>query len=170
VTRRTFWRRARTVLLWTLGLAVVLLAALLWWSPAPPSPTPPPPPPPAKRAGPPLQADAEGFYAASYNFAVNDLRFAGFSLHPDTVVTFARPGAGTKQSLGCVEAVIRSETFRLRCDGPQGSTVTIDGRFLSRLATSRRDVPVVSAVVTVRSGSGEVLYKARDRFDWQPSP
>jgi len=27
---------------------------------------------------------------------------------------------------------------------------------------------VMSAVVTVRAGSGEVLYSARDSFRWQP--
>lgn len=167
MTRRTFWRRVRTFLLWTLGLAVVLLAALLWWSPAPQAP-PPPPPPVVQRPKPPLQADAEGFYAASYHFAVNDVRFAGFSLHPDTVVTFTRAGVGTKESLGCVEAVIKADVFHLRCDGPQGSTVRIEGRFLNRLATTRSDIPVVSAVVTVRSGGGEILYNARDRFEWQP--
>jgi len=155
-------------LLWTVGVAGVLLAALLWFSPAPPPPAPPPAPAAAKPAGPPLQRDAEGFYVANYRFAVNDLRFTGFSLHPDTLVTFTRAGVGTDQSKGCVEAKIGPEYFTLKCDGPQGSAVMIQGRFLNRVATSRSDVPVVSAVVTVRSGSGEILYNARDRFEWRP--
>ena len=63
--------------------------------------------------------------------------------------------------------------FLARTSGERISTMTcmvraIDGRFLNRHATTRSDVSVVSAVVTVRSGSGEVLYKARDRFEWHP--
>lgn len=165
--RRSILRRVGKALLWTVAVAGVLLGALLWWSPPPPVPAPPPPPV-AKPTGPPLQANAEGFYAANYHFAVNDVRFTGFSLHPDTVVTFARAGVGTEESLGCAEAKIGVEYFKLTCDGPQGSTVLMHGRFLSRVATTRRDVPVVSAAVTVRSGSGEILYNARDRFEWRP--
>jgi hypothetical protein len=81
---------------------------------------------------------------------------------------FTRPSSGEKQSLGCASATITAEYFRLRCEGPQGSSVRIDGRFLKRAATTRSDVPVVSAIVTIRSGSGEVLYNARDRFEWHP--
>jgi hypothetical protein len=47
-------------------------------------------------------------------------------------------------------------------------TVTIDGKFLTRLATTSLDTAVLSAVVTVRSGSGEILYSARDSFVWHP--
>jgi hypothetical protein len=46
--------------------------------------------------------------------------------------------------------------------------VTIDGKFLTRLATTSLDTPVLSAVVTVRSASGEIVYSARDSFVWHP--
>jgi hypothetical protein len=103
-----------------------------------------------------------------YAFTVNRFRFTGFSLRPDAFVTFAQTTGGAEQQLGCVEAVIRTETVRLRCDDPQVGTVTIDGKFLTRLVTRRLDAAVLSAVVTVRSGSGEILYRARDSFVWHP--
>jgi hypothetical protein len=59
-------------------------------------------------------------------------------------------------------------SIHLRCESPLVGIVTIEGRFLTRLATNRLDTPVVSAVVTVRSERGEVLYSARDSFVWQP--
>src|SRR2546426_5169599 len=47
-------------------------------------------------------------------------------------------------------------------------TVTIDGKFLTRLATHSLDTAVLSAVVTVRTASGEILYSARDSFAVAP--
>jgi hypothetical protein len=85
------------------------------------------------------------------------------------VVTFAQTTAGTEQAVACLEALIRADTVHLRCDDPQVGTVTIDGKFLTRLVTTRLDAAVVSAVVTVRAGSGEVLYRARDSFEWHPA-
>ena len=161
------WRKV-LVLLLVLGVAVIALLLVLP-TPPPPAPVVPPPPPVVKPPAAKLQADAEGFYVPGYRFAVNDLRFKGFSLRPDAFVTFTRPGAGTEESVGCDEAVIRADAVHLRCNGFQGGTVIIDGKFLTRLATTRLDVPVVSAVVTVRSGSGETMYSARDRFTWQPT-
>jgi len=93
---------------------------------------------------------------------VNGFRFTGFSLHPEALVTFAQT------TVACVEAQISAQNVHLRCDDPQVGTVTIDGRFLTRLASNRLDAAVLSAVVTVRAGSGEVLYSARDSFRWQP--
>jgi len=37
------------------------------------------------------------------------------------------------------------------------------------LATDRLDTAVLSAVVTVRSGSGDIMYRARDSFKWHPA-
>jgi hypothetical protein len=67
-----------------------------------------------------------------------------------------------------MQARISATAFHLRCDDPQLGSVTIDGRFLTRFVTTRLDAPVVSAVVTVRDGAGEVLYKAQDSFEWRP--
>lgn len=115
-----------------------------------------------------LQADAAGDYVPGYRFSVGRFRFAGFSLRPEALVTFAQAASGTEQAAGCLEATITGVTIRLRCDYPRVGIVTIEGRFLTRLVTNRLDTPTVSAVVTVRSGSGEVLYNARDSFVWQP--
>jgi hypothetical protein len=75
---------------------------------------------------------------------------------------------GNRRAAACLDAQIRSEAIHLRCDFAQGGTVTIEGRFLTRFATSRPDAAVLSAVVTVRSASGETLYSARDAFTWKP--
>ena len=115
-----------------------------------------------------MQSDAEGYYVPGYQFTVNGYRFTGFSLHPEALVTFARTEVGTGYPSGCVEARINATSVHLRCDYPQVGSVVIDGRFLTRLATTRLDAAVVSALVTVRSGSGEVLYNARDSFVWHP--
>ncbi len=69
----------------------------------------------------------------------------------------------------CFEAQITAQNVHLRCDDPKVGTVTIDGKFLTRLVTNRLDAAVVSAVVTVRTGSGEILYRARDSFQWHPA-
>jgi len=127
---------------------------------------PAPPPPRVERPKPTLQSEAEGYYVPGYEFTVNGYRFAGFSLRPEALVAFASATAGTKDEEPCSEARITAATVHLRCDFPREGTVTIDGRFLTRLATSRLDAAVLSALVTVRNGSGDVLYNARDSFVW----
>jgi hypothetical protein len=151
-----------------LGLAAGGFYVLRWRTPAPTTPVPRPAPPAVESRKPALQADAEGFYVPGYEFTVNRVRFTGVTLRPDPVVTFAQRTGGAEQVVPCLEAVIRAETVHLRCDDPQVGTVTIDGKFLTRSATSRLDTPVLSAVVTVRTGSGEILYRARDSFKWHP--
>jgi hypothetical protein len=104
-----------------------------------------------------------------YRFRVNRFRFTGFTLRPEAFVSFAEATAGTEQQVACLETLIRADTVHLHCDDPQVGTVTIDGKFLTRLATTRLGAAVVSAVVTVRAGSGDVLYSARDAFQWHPA-
>ena len=82
------------------------------------------------------------------------------------MVTFAQTGSGAEEVAGCLEATITAVSIHLRCESPEVGTVTIEGRFLTRVATTRLDAPVVSAVVTVHAPSGEV-YSARDSFVWQ---
>ena len=135
----------------------------------PPAPEPPPPPRAVERPKPALQADAEGQYVPGYRFSVGQFRFAGFSLRPEALVTFAQTSSGTEETLACLEATITAVRIHLRCESPQVGIVTIEGRFLTRLATNLLDRPVMSAVVTVRAQTGEVLYNARDSFVWQPS-
>ncbi len=144
-------------------LAVGFLIVLLLT----PGPTPeqPPPPPAVERPKPALQADAEGHYVPGYGFSVGRYRFTGFSLRPEAFVTFAN-SSGTEQGVSCLEATITTASFHLRCEDRQVGIVTIDGKFLTRVATNRLDTPVVAAVVTIRSGSGDILYSARDSFAW----
>ena len=144
-------------------LAVAFLIVLLLM----PGPTPeqPPPPPAVERPKPPLQADAAGRYVPGYSFSVGRFRFTGFSLRPEAFVTFAN-SSGTEQGVSCLEATITTASFHLRCEDRQVGIVTIDGKFLTRVATNRLDTPVVAAVVTIRSGSGDILYSARDSFAW----
>lgn len=161
-------RRNRLLLLLALGLAGAILVVLRLRTPGPPLAEQPLPPPVVAPRKPPLQADAEGSYVPGYSFTVNRFRFTGFSLRPDALVTFAQTTSGTEQPVACLEALIRADTVHLRCDDPQVGTVTIDGKFLTRLVTKRLDAAVVSAVVTVRAGSGDILYRARDSFEWHP--
>ena len=157
----------RILLLVAVGLAVGVLVVRRPRTPKPSVSEPPPPPPPAvEPRKPALQADAEGHYVPGYSFSVGRFRFAGFSLRPEALVTFAQATSGTEESEACLEARISAGAIHLRCDYPQVGTVTIEGRFLTRLATNRLDTPVVSAVVTVRAQSGEILYSARDTFVW----
>jgi len=127
---------------------------------------PAPPAPRVERPKPMLQSEAEAHYVPGYEFTVNGYRFTGFSLRPEALVAFASATAGAKDREPCSEARITAATVHLRCDFPREGTVTIDGRFLTRLATSRLDAAVLSAVVTVRNGNGDVLYSARDAFVW----
>lgn len=162
-------RRNRLLLFLALGLAGAILVVLRLRAPGPQIVEPPPPPPVVKPPKPPLQADAEGSYVPGYSFTVNRFRFTGFSLHPEALVTFAQTTSRTEEPVACLEALIRADTVHLRCDDPQVGTVTIDGKFLTRLVTTRLDAAVLSAVVTVRAaGSGEILYRARDSFEWHP--
>ena len=151
-------------------LSVVVLvggfAALLVFTPPPDAPPPPPPPPPAQPKKP-LQADAEGHYVPGYAFSVSRYRFTGFTLRPDAYATFVN--ASGEQPVYCQEAVITATTFHLRCDDPQVGVVTIKGKFRTRLATDKLDTPEASAIVTIRTGSGEILYNAQDSFTWEPA-
>jgi len=155
-------RRHRLLLLLAFGLAAAVLLVLRPRTPRPTIAEPRLPPPVVKPRQPPLQADAEGDYVPGYPFTVNGFRFTGFSLRPEALVTFAQT------TVACVEAQISAQNVHLRCDDPQVGMVTIDGRFLTRLASNQLDAAVVSAVVTVRAGSGEILYSARDSFRWRP--
>jgi hypothetical protein len=150
-------------------LFVVAVLVFFFWPLAPEPAVERPPAAPVERPPSPLQADAEGSYVASYHFSVSSLRFMGFTLRPDAFVTFAQPALGSKTSLGCVETVIKTDRIHLRCDAPEEGSVTIDGTFLNRVATTRAGTAVVSAIVTLRARSGEILYSARDRFEWQPA-
>ena len=155
-------RRNRLLLILAFGLAIGVLVVLRPRMPTSTIPERRPAPPAEERRKPALQADAEGSYVPGYPFTVNGFRFTGFTLHPEALVTFAQT------TVACVEAQISAQNVHLRCDDPQVGTVTIDGRFLTRLASNRLDAAVLSAVVTVRTGSGEILYSARDSFVWHP--
>ena len=162
-------RHLLLVLLVALALAVGFLVVRQLRTPRSTiSEQPPPPPPAVEPRKPALQADAEGQYVPGYRFSMGRFRFTGFSLHPEALVTFAQTTSGTEEAASCLEATISALTIHLRCEYPQVGIVTIEGKFLTRLATNRLDTPVVSAVVTVRAESGEVLYSARDSFVWQP--
>src|SRR5205809_5592668 len=155
-------RRNRRLLLLALGLAGAVLVVLRLRTPSAPMAEQPLPPPVVEPRKSPLQADAEGYYVPGYPFTVNGFRFTGFSLRPEALVTFART------TVACLEAQISAQSVHLRCDDPQVGTVIIDGRFLTRLASNQLDAEVLSAVVTVRAGSGDILYSARDSFRWRP--
>jgi hypothetical protein len=161
-------RRKRVLLVVALALVGLVLVVLLWPTP-PPVAERPAPPPAATRPKRPLQADAQGSYVPSYRFTVNGFQFTGLSLRPDAFVVFAPPSGGLEQPVACVDARIGESAVRLRCEDPQVGTVTVDGRFLTRFVADRLDASVLSATVTVRSGSGEVLYSARESFEWRPA-
>jgi hypothetical protein len=170
---RSLWAiirgRRRAIVVGVVLLALVGAGAFLLFSrlsaPAPvvtaqaPAPEPPPAPPR------PLQVEVEGYYEPSYKFTVSDRRFIRLTLRPEPSVTFAR--SGTKQEVGCADARIGSDAVRMRCAlEAAGIVVTIDGRFASRYASNRLDMPVLSAWVTVTNTRGEVVYRARDSFYW----
>ena len=155
-------RRHRLLLLLAFGLAGAFLLVLRLRTPRATIAEQPLPPPVAEPRKSPLQADAEGDYVPGYPFTVNGFRFTGFSLRPEALVTFAQT------TVACSEAKISAQSVHLRCDDPQLGTVTIDGRFLTRLASNQLDAAVLSAVVMVRAGTGEILYSARDSFRWHP--
>jgi hypothetical protein len=156
----------RLLLVVVVVVVALIIVLILLPSPPPPAPPAPPPPPAVKRPKAALQADAEGNTPRLCPFG-RSFRFTGFSLHPDAVVTFT--SAGTEQVLFCPVATITAATLRLRCDDPAVGVVTIEGKFLRRLVTTNLGAPAISAVVTVRSGGGEVMYSARDSFLWEPA-
>lgn len=160
--------KKRILLLLAVGFAIGLLVVRFLRTPTPTISEQPPPPPPVERPKPALQADAEGQYVPGYGFSVGRFRFTGFSLRPDALVTFASGASGAEEVATCEQATISAVAFRLRCESLQVGIITIEGRFLTRVVTTRLDTPVVSAVVTVRTRSGDVLYSARDSFVWQP--
>src|SRR6266581_8509785 len=151
-------RRNRLLLVLALALAGALLFVLRPGTPTPTIPEQRLRPPVVKPREPPLQADAEGSYVPGYPFTVNGFRFTGFSLRPEALVTFA------ETTVACSEAQISAQNVHLRCDDPQLGTVTIDGRFLTRLASDQLDAAVLSAVVTVRAGTGGIWSRARARL------
>ena len=159
-------RRFLLILLAVIAVAVV--GFVLWALLTPLPPAAEKAPPPAKRPPAPLQADAEGYYVPGYNFAIGYFRFARITLHPETYLTFSQTTTGTRHEIGCGDARIRADAIQLQCDDDQIGTVTVEGRFLTRVATSRLDTPVLSAFVTVRNRRGEVAYRARDSFVWHP--
>ena len=161
-----FRRRARLLLIG--GAAVLVVGAgvfVVLQRAAPPPPVvveqvPAPVAPPPK----PLQAEVEGWYVPGYEFTVADRRFTRLTLKPDPFITFQR--TGTKQEFSCAEATITPTTLRLRCEIERVGVMSIDGRFVHRVATTRLDAPAISAVLTVRNLRGEVVYSARDNFVW----
>ena len=166
----SFVRHRRRVIIIGTAVAVVGGAGLFVVL----QPVAPPPPPvvetaPAAVAAPPkpLQADAEGYYEPGYQFSVADRRFTRLTLRPDPSVRFVR--TGTRQEFGCFDAVITPQTVRMTCELERVGTMTIDGRFVNRVATTAMDAPTISALLTVRNTRGEVLYSARDNFVWRPA-
>ncbi|HYU89703.1 MAG TPA: hypothetical protein VE966_04615, partial [Gemmatimonadales bacterium] len=89
-------RRLLLVLLLAVGLAGAFLV-VLYLMPPPTNPEQPLPPPAVERRKPALQADAEGQYVPGYRFPVGRLRFTGFSLRPEALVTFAQATSGTEE-------------------------------------------------------------------------
>jgi hypothetical protein len=156
--------RRRTIVVGVVILALVGAAAfviLRLQAPAPVVTEPPKAAPPPPR---PLQSDAEGYYEPGYQFTVSDRRFTRLTLRPEPFVTFSR--VGTRQEAGCEDARIGPDAVHLRCELDRVGMVTIDGRFTSRFVTSRLDMPVLSALITVTNTRGETLYRARDAFYW----
>ena len=172
------WRiivgRRRAIVMGVVLLIVVGAGAFVFLrlsAPAPvvtaqPPPPPPEPPPPPPR---PLQSEVEGYYEPTYKFTVFDRRFTRLTLRPTTSVMFSRPGV--RQVVPCEEARISQDVVRLKCTLEPYGLVTVEGRFPSRYATSKLDMPVLSAVITVTNNRGEVQYRARDQFYWHvPDP
>ena len=163
------WGRRRAIVV---GLVLVVLvgagvfAFLRLSAPTPvvtaqPEAPPPEPPPPPPR---PLQSEVEGYYEPSYKFTVFDRRFIRLTLRPNPSVTFSR--VGSRQEVACEDARIGQDAVHLRCTLEPYGVVTVEGRFPSRYATSKLDMPVLSALITVTNARGEVQYRARDSFYW----
>src|SRR5437899_8418752 len=135
-------RRNRRLLLLALGLAGAVLVVLRLRTPSAPMAEQPLPPPVVEPRKSPLQADAEGYYVPGYPFTVNGFQFTGFSLRPEALVTFAQT------TVACIEAQISAQNVHLRFDDRQIGPVTIDGRFLTRLASNQLDAAVLPPLVT----------------------
>src|SRR6266849_3581729 len=127
----------RLLLLAAVGFAVGLFLVRRPRTPRSTVPEQPPPPPAAQPRQPALQADAPGQYVPGYRFSVGRFRFTGFSLRPDALVTFDQSTSGTEDAAACLEATITPVRIHLRCEYPQVGIVTVEGRFLTRLATNR---------------------------------
>jgi hypothetical protein len=122
--------------------------------------------PPAPVAPPrPLQVDAEGSYEPGYQFSVMGARFTRLTLLPEPSVTFAR--VGTRQEAACFSGLVRADSVHLVCEVDRVGILTIEGRFVSRFATTHLDAPVLSALLTMRNARGETVYRARDSFVWR---
>src|SRR5256885_16766218 len=93
--------------------------AVLWVTPpAAPIAEQPPSKPAVERRKAALQADAEGQYVPGYHFVVGPLRFTGFSLRPEALVTFVQTGSRAVEVVGWLEATITAVSIRLRCESP----------------------------------------------------
>ena len=166
---RIIWGRRRAMVVGVVLVALVgagVFAFLRLSAPTsvvtaqPPAAPPKPPPPPPR----PLQSEVEGYYEPTYKFTVFDRRFTRLTLRPKPSVTFSRPGV--RQEVACEDARIGQDAVRLRCTLEPYGVVTVEGRFPARYATSKLDMPVLSAVITVTNARGEVQYRARDSFYW----
>src|SRR2546430_16287509 len=135
------FRKLLLVLLVVVGLAVIAFAVLLVITPAAPIAEQPSPKPAVERRKAALQADAEGQYVPGYHFVVGPLRFSGFSLRPEALVTFAQTGSGAEEVAGCLEATITAVSIHLRCESPEVGVVTIEGdRKSTRLNSSHSQI------------------------------
>jgi hypothetical protein len=149
------------------GVLIVAAGVFIAVQPVPPKPTAVEQPPAAVAPPPrPLQVDAEGSYEPGYQFTVMGARFTRLTLLPEPSVTFAR--VGTRQEAGCFNGTVRADIVQLTCEIDRVGVMTIDGRFLTRVATTALDRPVLSALLTVRNARGEIVYRARDTFVWRP--
>src|SRR5947207_8076807 len=117
------------VLLVVVGLAANAFAVLLVITPAAPIPEQPSPKPAVERRKAALQADAVGQYVPGYHFVVGPLRFTGFSLRPEALVTFAQTGSGAEEVAGCLEATITEVIILILCESPEVGVDLIAVRF-----------------------------------------
>jgi len=161
-----FFRRRRRVVF--IGAAVVVVAGagvFVAVQPVPPKATAVEQPAQVAPPPRPLQVDAEGSYEPGYQFSVMGARFTRLTLLPEPSVTFAR--VGTRQEAGCFNGTVKPDVVQLTCEIDRVGIMTIDGRFLTRVATTALDRPVLSALLTVRNARGEIVYRARDNFVWR---
>src|SRR5438876_10561738 len=93
-------RRNRLLLLLGLSVAGAILVVLRLPTPRSPIAEPRSPRPVVVSRKPPLQADAEGYYAPGYPFTLNGLRFTGFSLRSEALVSVVHT------DVACIDADI----------------------------------------------------------------
>src|SRR5204862_5383160 len=139
------FRKLLLVLLVVVGLAVIAFAVLLVITPAAPIPEPLPSKPAVERRKAALQADAEGQYVPGYHFVVGPLRFTGFRLRPEALVTFAQTGSGAEEVAGCLEATITAVSIHPRCESPEAGVLTLARGCRPRVGTALRGRPALSA-------------------------